>query len=1040
MARFTFSAGNARVLARAPLYALGALLAVLVPRSPHRWVFGSGIGLGEGALALIELTVAREPGRHVTWLASSRDELTAAQARGLRAVLKTGPRGLSTTLRAGVVVVTHGFGDVNRYGVSGARIVQLWHGIPLKKLQLDTGATFGLPLIGSLPGVGRLLTALYRRAGAQIALFPVASELVAARIRSAFGLSADRVIVTGDPRDDALLAGTPESRREAARQLVSAALVAAGGAALPADSPVVLYAPTWRDGAVDAAIPTPSEWQAIAQWADSANATLLIRSHPLGSGSYQDGVACSPRIRLLGRDALTDVTAALPALDALVTDYSSIAFDAAIAGVPSVFFAPDLAQYWATRGLYQPYREFSGGEPATTWAETLARLGGVRGAGVLGGLAAESGVLGDSRTRGAALAHAAWLRDEVVDHLDGRATQRVLDAILAMLGPHESPGPVGLRSPLGRPVPQRPLGSGGRDTHRSVPRDRATPETAVVRDRSSNGLPVAGLPGESAPVDDATALDLPHEDSRQRARRLVITGAELDGHTLAIRGQTPARILRMAMVGPRQSIEFTVHQDGTEFSASASLFDDRWGASQLAPRSDDYRLEVTLEGAERASARARVQAALDPGFYSPWMRAELRADAGTLVLRVEPPLRDDERGASAQKHLEKQYRRRTSTPENAVFFESFYSQTVACNPLALDREIAVVRPDVTRYWSVVDRSIAIPTGAVAIIEGSAEWWRVRADARLLVVNDWLRKRWMPRPHQTVIQTWHGTMVKKLALDRDRVGLRTRIAVRRESRRWNVLLAQNEYAAHILRRAYAFTGPIWVEGYPRNDVLAIRNEPVTGDQTEHVTKHVTKHVTVRGIVRARLGVRPEQRAVLYAPTWRDDAREIVDYLDLPSLPAALAELPGEHVVLVRGHSRTLRHGRDLNSPGLIDVTTYPDIADLLLAADVVITDYSSLMFDITTTSTPLVLFAPDRERYESELRGFYFDLLADAPVPVTESRQGVIDELARLAAADDAEPASRALIAWRERFTALDDGRAAERVVARIIAAGMLGQA
>ena len=1018
MARFTFSAGNARVLARAPLYALGALVAVLVPRSPHRWVFGSGIGLGEGALALIELTAAREPGRHVTWLASSRDELTAARARGLRTVLKTGPRGLSTTLRAGVVVVTHGFGDVNRYGVSGARVVQLWHGIPLKKLHLDTGATFGLPLIGSLPGVGRLLTALYRRAGAQIALFPVASEVVAARIRSAFGLSADRVIVTGDPRDDVLLAGTPESRREAARGLVSAALVAAGGAALPADGPVVLYAPTWRDGAVDAAIPTPSEWQAIAQWADSANATLLIRSHPLGSGSYQDGAACSPRIRLLGRDALTDVTAALPALDALVTDYSSIAFDAAIAGVPSVFFAPDLAQYWATRGLYQPYREFSGGEPATTWAETLARLGGVRGAGVLG-------ELGANHARGAALAHAAWLRDEVVDHLDGRATQRVLDAILAMLGP------VGPRSPLGRPEPKRPLGSGGRDTHRSVPRDRAAQETAVVGDRSSNGAPVAGLPSESAAVEDATVPDVPHEDSRQRARRIVIIDAELDGQTLAIRGRAPARILRIAMVGPRQSIEFTVHQDGAEFSAGASLFDDRWGASQLAPRSDDYRLEVTLEGAERASARARVQAALDPGIHSPWMRAELRADAGTLVLRVEPPLRDDERGASAQKRLEKQYRRRTSTPENAVFFESFYSQTVACNPLALDREIAFIRPDVTRYWSVVDRSIAVPTGAVAIIEGSTEWWRVRADARLLVVNDWLRKRWMPRPHQTVIQTWHGTMVKKLALDRDRVGLRTRIAVRRESRRWNVLLAQNEYAAHILRRAYAFSGPIWVEGYPRNDVLAIRNEPVTGDQTEHDT--------VRGIVRARLGVGPEQRAVLYAPTWRDDAREIVDYLDLPSLPAALAELPGEHVVLVRGHSRTLRHGRDLNSPGLIDVTTYPDIADLLLAADVVITDYSSLMFDITTTSTPLVLFAPDRERYESELRGFYFDLLADAPVPVTESRQGVIDELARLAAADDAEPASLALIAWRERFTALDDGRAAKRVVARIIAAGMLGQ-
>ncbi|UTT61775.1 CDP-glycerol glycerophosphotransferase family protein [Microcella humidisoli] len=937
MARFTFSAGNARVLARAPLYALGALAAVLVPRSPRRWVFASGIGLGEGALALLALTAEREPERHLTWLASDRAELAAARARGLRALPKRGPRGLWATLRAGVVVVTHGFGDVNRFGVSGARVVQLWHGIPLKRLHLDTGAALRLPLIGSLPGVGRLMAALYRRAGAQIALFPVSSELVAARIRSAFGLPASRVIVTGDPRDDVLLAGTPEARRSTARALVSAALVTAGGAPLPDASPVVLYAPTWRDGAVDAAIPTPAEWSQIAAWADRTGATLLIRSHPLGAGSYAEGAAGSPRIRLLGRDALTDVTPALPALDALVTDYSSIAFDAAIAGVPSVFFAPDLASYLATRGLYQPYREFSGGEPATTWVETLERL---------------EAVLGGGPARDDALRHAAWLRDEVVDHLDGRATERVLEAILGLLGD-----------------------------------------------------PVATAPAVPAPP--------------ASRRRLVITDAELDDHAVSLRGTTPGVIARLALVGPRQTIELAVSQVRDEFTAGAPLFDERWGAEGLPPRSDDYRLEVTLEGDVHASARAAVATELDPGFRSPLLRAELRADAGTLVLRVAAPLADDERGASAQKRLEAQYRRRTAIPENAVFFESFYSQTAACNPLAIDRELARVRPDVTRYWSVVDRSIAVPEGAVAIVEGSAEWWRVRADARLLVVNDWLRKRWMPRPHQSVLQTWHGTMLKRLALDREGVGLRTRIAVRRESRRWTVLMAQNDYAATILRRAYAFRGPLWVEGYPRNDVL------------------VWADPAMRRAVRARLGLRPEQRAVLYAPTWRDDAREIVDYLDLPSLPSALAALPGEHVVLVRGHSRTLRHGRDLAVDGLIDVTTYPDMAELLLAADVVVTDYSSLMFDITATDTPLVLFAPDREHYERELRGFYFDLLAEAPVPVTDSRAGLIAELARRAAAPGPAAESPALSAWRQRFTALDDGRAAERVVARIIAERML---
>lgn len=939
MARFTFSAGNARVLARAPLYALGALIAVLVPRSPQRWVFGSGIGLGEGALALHDHVRTVDPARHVTWLASSADELAEARARGMRVLRKRGPRGFWATLRAGVVVVTHGFGDVNRFAVSGARVVQLWHGIPLKRLHLDTGATLGLPLIGSLPGVGRLMTALYRRAGAQIALFAVASELVAARIRSAFGLPASRVIVTGDPRDDVLLTGTAESRRTAARTLVSRAL----GTQL-ADAPVVLYAPTWRDGARDAAIPTMAEWQAIVSWADRTGATLLIRSHPLGAGSYAEGAASSPRIQLLGRDLLTDVTAALPAVDVLVTDYSSIAFDAAIAQVPSVFFAPDLANYLATRGLYQPYREFAGGEPATTWAETLARVDAAL----------------DGTGREAALTHAEWLRDEVVDYLDGRATERVHAAVLELLG--ENPA-----APAPAPAP--------------------APVPAVVSSR------------------------------RILVREATLSDDGAGGVRLEVAGTAPGVVRELELVGARHTISGVVAQHGDQFTATFALVGERWGAAGLAPPSGDYRLHTLLQGTPKATARATVTAESAPELTAELLSASVRADAGTLVVRVAAPLASDERGASAQKRLEADFRRRAATPENAVFFESFYSQTAACNPLAIDRELARVRPDVTRYWSVVDRSIAVPPGAIAIVEGSAEWWRVRADARVLVVNDWLRKRWMPRPHQRVLQTWHGTMLKRLALDRDGVGLRTRIAVRRESRRWNVLLAQNEYAAEIFRRAYAFRGELWVEGYPRNDAL------VTG--------------SARDAARTRLGIRPEQRAVLYAPTWRDNATEIVDYLDVPALPAALANLPGEHVVLVRGHSRTLRHGRDLDADGLIDVTTYPDMTDLLAAADVVITDYSSLMFDVAAVDTPLLLFTPDLEHYRRELRGFYFDLLAEAPVPVLRSRDAVIAELTRLALDPGHVEPSPALEQWRARFTAHDDGRATERVVARIVDSGML---
>ncbi len=925
MARFTFSAGNARVLARAPLYGLGALAARLVPRSPRRWAFGSGIGIGEGALALWELCRDRDPGRDLVWLASNDDELADATERGMRAVRARSIPGFWATLRAGVVVVTHGLGDVNRYGSSGALVVQLWHGVPLKRLHLDTGAVLRLPLIGSLPGVRAIMSRLYRLGAARISLFPVASELVAARVRSAFGLPAERVRVLGDARDDVLLQGTPALRREDARRRIDAAV-----GALPAASHLVLYAPTWRDGDEDAAIPSAAEWQAIAAWAERADAVLLIRSHPLGAGSYAAGPATSERIVLVGRDALVDVTPALPAIDALVTDYSSIAFDAAIAGVPSVFFAPDLARYLASRGLYTPYRAFSGGDPATTWAQTLERLDG----------ALEPGV-----GRDAALAHAEWLRDEHVDRLDGRAAERVLAAIGVMLGEKNA----------------------------------------------------------------SDALEAPP------ARPIVVTEVLVEGERVVVSGRARGAVRSMTLAGPRHRLPAMVESSDTGFRAVFPVLTSRWGSPELPPPSGDYRLETELDGLAHATARADVDAGLPGELLTPLLSAAVRADEGTLVVRIAAPLAADERGRRAQRRLEHAYRRRTASPENAVFFESFYAQSAACNPLAIDRELARVRPDITRYWSVVDLSVAVPEGALPIVEGSAEWWRVRADARVLVVNDWLRKRWRPRPHQTVLQTWHGTMLKRLALDRDGIGLRTRIAVTRESRRWSILLAQNAYAAEILRRAYAFRGPIWVEGYPRNDAL------VTGD---------------RAAARARLGVRPGQRAVLYAPTWRDDRTEIVDYLDLPGFAAELAAMAGDHVLLVRGHSRTLRFGNDLDAPGLIDVTSYPVMTDLLLAADVVVTDYSSIMFDVSATTTPLVLFTPDLEHYRRDLRGFYFDATAEAPAVVVTDRDALLGALRDLATGAPSA-STAALAAWRARFTPLDDGRAAERVVARMLAAGLL---
>lgn len=353
---FTFARGNATKLLSLPLYAFGRLASIVVRRRNDLWVFACGSGIGEGALELYRFAATADPSLRLVWLARNRAELAEAQRLGLTVALRSGWRGFRLTLRARVIVLTHGLGDANRFGTNGAFIVQLWHGIPLKKIQLDSATTFG----GFAP---KLLRALYRRSTTGIDLMPAASEVSAVRLRSAFGLPADRVVVTGDPRDDAVLRDAAE-----ARNLLSRAIGELG------TDGVVFYAPTWRDGRVAPSIPTDDEWARIATHLEATSQVLVVRPHPHSVGDYVSGAAVSPRIRMLPASAQNDINPVLPAVDILITDYSSTAFDFALLGRPIVFLAPDAESYANTRGLYEPYEQFSGATDVATWDRVISLL------------------------------------------------------------------------------------------------------------------------------------------------------------------------------------------------------------------------------------------------------------------------------------------------------------------------------------------------------------------------------------------------------------------------------------------------------------------------------------------------------------------------------------------------------------------------------------------------------------------------------------------------------------------------------------------
>lgn len=466
------------------------------------------------------------------------------------------------------------------------------------------------------------------------------------------------------------------------------------------------------------------------------------------------------------------------------------------------------------------------------------------------------------------------------------------------------------------------------------------------------------------------------EGTGERPRNVVMRGAraEVDGRVSALR-----------------------RKDGPDWRVRIPLRLARWGTRPLPLPAGEY----VVDGLVLPKTGEPLLAVAD----------HYRVNIDDDTVTIAPPHAPETFSRPSQDALEQEYARSSEPLRDAVFFESFYGRVAGCNPAALDREIARRYPEMERIWSVTDYSVDVPEGARAVVDGSPEWWQARAESRVLIINDWMRRRFVRRAGQRVLQTWHGTPLKRLALHRRGFDVRRIGAILKESRRWDALLAQNGYGRSILSKAYAYLRrPVWVEGYPRNDAL------VTGSREE---------------AREMLGLGADERVVLYAPTWRDDRQEIVDDLDPARLAAAL-----DATVLVRGHTRTLQPGHDVHGPRVIDVTAFADGALLMLAADELVTDYSSIMFDFSLTAKPMYFFVPDLQHYRGTLRGFYFDLTLRAPGPLVASQEALESVMSH----PRPEEYEKRYAEWRERFNARDDGRASERIVTRMAEQEWFGRA
>jgi CDP-glycerol glycerophosphotransferase len=387
-----------------------------------------------------------------------------------------------------------------------------------------------------------------------------------------------------------------------------------------------------------------------------------------------------------------------------------------------------------------------------------------------------------------------------------------------------------------------------------------------------------------------------------------------------------------------------------------------------------------------------------------------------FLLNLQPPLKASEQGRTAQKALRRAYAKADAAPQDSVLFQCYRGEFATDSQLALDEGLRVSRPELARYWGVRDLSTELPEGSLPVVIGTQEWYDVLAASRYLCNNIDFDGFFRKRPYQRYLQTFHGYPFKSMGTSfwAGKGFAPDRIARECERRNadWDAILVPTEECAEFYRTEYSYSGDVLVTGYPRADFV------VNADRAK-VRQHVLE----------RLGVPQDKTVVLYAPTYRDElttrtyAAKRFDELDLGELTEGLGP---EVVILVRGHNNNQREPDRVRSvPNVVDVTDYPEINELTVAADAAILDYSSLRFEWALTGRPAVFFVPDVDTYFAR-RPPLFDYAGTAPGPWLKTTAEVVDTLRDL---DEVSSKYAAEMAeFNARFNALHDGKATDRVI------------
>lgn len=458
--------------------------------------------------------------------------------------------------------------------------------------------------------------------------------------------------------------------------------------------------------------------------------------------------------------------------------------------------------------------------------------------------------------------------------------------------------------------------------------------------------PHAGFVLEVSPAEAMASAETTGEAAGPRVTAATPAGAAVQlslsglpaGATLELAGERVVVPLGGARSGPDGDVVDLVPQ--------AALF----GGPVLPLPTGVYLLRGTDDSyAVDASPELRSELPLEQTIGEITLRWTY-ARRGELRLTVMSGLGPRERSRWSRRQVLQRYERSDVAAVDQVVFHARGGLVAGGGPAAVARAIAAHRPDLPILWSTADRSVAIPEGARRLVIGTNEWAQELRRSRFVVADSPVDALAPPRDRRWMSLAFTQTLTSPGRARWTAEGF-SPAHVREEQRRvarWGVLVAAGPQPAAVIADDLGFAGDVAVVGDPAADLVVGADD------------------ACRARVRARLGLRPDAFVVLYAPADRADSMtgarsaRLTRLLDVDALRAGLGP---STVVLVRGGPAVALGERRLSPrPGVVDVTDYPEEADLVVAADAAVLDYSPLRLMWALTGKPVVFHQPDRSDY------------------------------------------------------------------------------